>query len=82
MGKEQRQAEGPGASICVCGRKLVRRMSGDESALQHPEHGRSEFGDAVDNTAGIGQKGQNGCVYDAYSVDFMTPPLKTGPLKS
>lgn len=45
-------------------------MSGDESALQHPEHGRSEFGDAVDNTAGIGQKGQNGCVYDAYSVDF------------
>lgn len=45
-------------------------MSGDKSALQHPEHGRCEFRDAVDNAAGIGQKRQDGCVGDAYSVHF------------
>lgn len=45
-------------------------MSGDESALQHPEHGRSEFRDAIDNAAGIGKKGEDGCVCDAYSVHF------------
>lgn len=46
-------------------------MSRDESALQHPEHGRREFGDIVDNAAGIGEKGQDGCVGDAYAVDLL-----------
>lgn len=45
-------------------------MSGDESALQHSEHGRSEFRDAVDDAADIGKKGEDGCVCDAYSVHF------------
>ena len=45
-------------------------MSGDESALQHSEHGRSEFRDTVDDAAGIGKKGEDGCVCDAYSVHF------------
>ena len=49
-------------------------MSGDESALQHPEHGRSEFHDAVDDAAGIGKEGEDGCVCDAYSVHVQAEP--------
>lgn len=58
-------------------------MSGDERALQHPEHGRSEFRDIVDNAAGVREKGKNGCVCDAYSVHFQAelPGFSDGGLR-
>lgn len=67
---EQPEAESPGATGSVCGRESDCRMSGDEGALHCPEHRRREFLDLVDNTAGIREKGEYGCVCDADSVNF------------